>query len=96
MSKGAFTPIEDGQAGENRTVVKQRSNRGALVAAIVIGGVAECVTPQGGHKSVLPPAYVFRVRNFPTPGLDATCLWQDDNGIIVQENTGETICIDNV
>jgi hypothetical protein len=96
MSNGTFIPKGTGEAGEGSVRVRQRSNRGSLVAAIVIGGVSECVRPRGGDKTVLPPAYVFQVRNRPTTGLDASCLWQDDNGIIVQENTGETICIDNI
>lgn len=95
MSKGSFSPVTEGHKGHCGAVITPHGNRGTFIP-VVEGEGNDCDRPAGGDMTALPPGYVLQVKNPPTPGLDRSCLWQDDNGIIVQENTGETICIDNV
>jgi hypothetical protein len=90
---GVNTPAITAASGESRSSVKQHRNGGITVP--VVAAEAVCDRPDGGDKTALAPGYALEVANPPSPGLDASCLWQDDNGIIVQENDGDTICIDN-
>lgn len=94
MSKGAFSPVTEGKKGYCGVVIKTHGNLGSFIP--VVEGEGSCDRPTGGDMTALPPGYALAIKNPPSPGLDNSCLWQDDNGIIVQENTGETICIDNV
>lgn len=56
-------------------------------------GVRECESPTGGHKTVQPPGFQLNVTN---PPVTEECWWQDDDGQLVQEDTGSVFCIDNV
>lgn len=93
--RGAFSPVTEGQSGQNGTSVRSRAHGGAHIPSI-LGEANDCARPEGGDKTALPPGYVQTIRNRPTTGLDRSCLWQDDNGVIVQENDLDTICIDNI
>jgi hypothetical protein len=93
--RGAFSQVTDGQTGKNGAAVRHKAHGGAHIPAVT-GEGNDCARPEGGDRTVLPPGYVQTIRNRPSPGLDASCLWQDDNGIIVQENDLDTICIDNI
>lgn len=93
--RGAFSPTTQGQAGHNGSSVRSRAHGGAG-SSLITGEGNDCARPEGGDRTILPPGYVQTIRNRPSPGLDASCFWQDDNGIIVQENDLDTICIDNI
>lgn len=93
MIKGASAPITTGSKHDGRNSAKLRANRGVCVPTVQFEGGSDCA--RAADAVVLSPSYVMVVRNPPTPAIDATCLWQDDNGILVQENDNDTICIDN-
>lgn len=93
MSKGASAPITTGSKHDSKNSVAQRTNRGASSPVIQSEGGSDCA--RSADVTALPPVYTMVIRNPPTPAIDATCLWQDDNGILVQENDNDTICIDN-
>lgn len=94
MSDGAFSPVTSAQGSESHSKVTELPSQGAQVPSIRID-VSCDDRPNGGDQTALAPKYELHVRNPPTPAIDASCLWQDDNGILVQENDNDTICIDN-
>lgn len=91
MSNGLFSPVTTRERSGNGSAIKAHPNRG-VDAPITSGETGNCVPP---HKGAGSPPYVLVVKNPPTPAIDNSCLWQDDNGILVQENDNDTICIDN-
>lgn len=56
--------------------------------------VHPCDSPKGGDKTVKPPGYSLVVKN--PPATQASCLMQDDNEVLIQEDDGDFICLDNV
>lgn len=51
----------------------------------------ECVPIQGGHKTIGVPEYVLTITNPP-----GACILFDDDASPLQEDTGETICLDEI
>lgn len=91
MSNGLFSPVTTQERSGNGSAIKALPNRG-VDAPITSAETGGCVLP---HKGAVV-GYTLVVKNPPTPAIDGSCLWQDDNGIIVQENDNDTICIDNI